>query len=868
MRRRKRHLEVSTFPFLAVLLCTMGALILLLLVLDRRAKIVALLQAKNEMAQLQAGKEQRDQARSHQQAEDERLAQERKAEWLKRSQELHALLAQEEQQVVGQIEEAADQLAAATIKLQTEAERAEQEKKLLQIAKARLVGTGQTVKAQQEAAANAEQQTAAAKRELERQAIELAQLEQTLAGMKALRERQKNTYSLVPYLGRRGDNRRPVYVECGDTAVIFHPDKVVLEGMGLTGPRLRAEVEKRIAQQRDKSPVQPGKDKSRPYLLMLVRPNGIVNYYRTQEALAGMDIDFGYEFIEPDWVLDFSAEDNDAAAQPWMTAAKLPAQLPVSAAPVPRPSEPGGGLGMTIGGASGRPPASPEPLSASPERQFGGNQSGTHSQGDGWGNGFGNGPTPASGGGGGFQPGTNGQPGTGNPGGGGAGSPNSASGQGGMNSQFGGFGNGGAWPGIGGGGGFQQGTSGQPGTGYPGGGGAGSPNGSSGPGGTNSPSGVKGNGGASPGTGGGGGFQPGTSGHPGTGYPGGGGAGSPNGPSGPGGTNSSSGGNGNGGAGPGTGGGGGFQLGTSGQPGTGYTDGASARSPNGASGSGGPGGGGNPGTATSGTPGSANGAQQGNGQGPSSGSSASNGATSQGGPGNGSQAGSGNGAGSAISSDGQATAGSPTPGDANSPAGGSGSSGGGGNGASPSGPPPKGGSGGDGNAAWQPAPAGGSPFPSGGGSGGSSTGSAPFGSGIGASIGQPIAASGKAVPAPPPLGRILGNRDWLIYLECNAEGLVVKQGNQKFSVELLAAPTKGEHPLVQAVRQMVARRQATIREGEPPYRPQLRFQVRTDGLRTYYLAYPLLDSLRLPMSRENVESPVTDLRGTRFGSKN
>ena len=489
MRRRKRHLEVSTFPFLAVLLCTMGSLILLLLVLDRRAKIVALLQAKSEMAQLQAGKDQRDQARSHQQAEDERLAQERKAEWLKRSQELHALLAQEEQQVVGQVQEAANQLTAATTKLQTEAEKAAQQKNLLQIAKARLAGTGQTVKAQQEVAANAEQQTAAAKRELERQAIELAQLEQTLVGMKALRERQKNTYSLVPYLGRRGDNRRPVYVECGDTAVIFHPDKVALEGLELTGPRLRAEVEKRITLQREKTPVQTGKDKSRPYLLMLVRPNGIVNYYRTQEALAGMDIDFGYEFIEPDWVLDFSAEGNDAAAQPWMTAAKLPAQLPVSATLATRPNELGGGLGLTINGTSGRP-------SASPERQFGGNPSGTGSQGDGWGNGFGNGAMPGSGGSGGFQRGTGGPAGGGFTGGGGTAASNGALVPGGSNSPSGGYGNGGAWPGTGAGGGFQQGTGGQPGTSYPGGGGTGSPNGASGPGGTTSQSGGYGNGGA------------------------------------------------------------------------------------------------------------------------------------------------------------------------------------------------------------------------------------------------------------------------------------------------------------------------------------------------------------------------------------
>ena len=41
MRRPRRRLEVSTFPFLAVLLCAMGSLILLLLVLDRRAKAAA-----------------------------------------------------------------------------------------------------------------------------------------------------------------------------------------------------------------------------------------------------------------------------------------------------------------------------------------------------------------------------------------------------------------------------------------------------------------------------------------------------------------------------------------------------------------------------------------------------------------------------------------------------------------------------------------------------------------------------------------------------------------------------------------------------------------------------------------------------------
>jgi hypothetical protein len=33
----------------------------------------------------------------------------------------------------------------------------------------------------------------------------------------------------------------------------------------------------------------------------------------------------------------------------------------------------------------------------------------------------------------------------------------------------------------------------------------------------------------------------------------------------------------------------------------------------------------------------------------------------------------------------------------------------------------------------------------------------------------------------------------------------------------------------------------------------IRFRVRPDGLRSYYLAYPALEALHVPMSRENLE---------------
>ena len=62
-----------------------------------------------------------------------------------------------------------------------------------------------------------------------------------------------------------------------------------------------------------------------------------------------------------------------------------------------------------------------------------------------------------------------------------------------------------------------------------------------------------------------------------------------------------------------------------------------------------------------------------------------------------------------------------------------------------------------------------------------------------------------------------------------------------------------KNPLEQAVRQLIDRRQATVQPGDFPYRPQIRFLIRPDGLQSYYLAYPVLAPLNVPMMRQNVE---------------
>src|SRR5947209_20376105 len=53
---RRKQLKPDTFPFLAVLPCTMGSLILLLMVLDRRARLAARARAEEAWARVEKEK--------------------------------------------------------------------------------------------------------------------------------------------------------------------------------------------------------------------------------------------------------------------------------------------------------------------------------------------------------------------------------------------------------------------------------------------------------------------------------------------------------------------------------------------------------------------------------------------------------------------------------------------------------------------------------------------------------------------------------------------------------------------------------------------------------------------------------------------
>ncbi len=107
-------------------------------------------------------------------------------------------------------------------------------------------------------------------------------------------------------------------------------------------------------------------------------------------------------------------------------------------------------------------------------------------------------------------------------------------------------------------------------------------------------------------------------------------------------------------------------------------------------------------------------------------------------------------------------------------------------------------------------------------------------------------------PARPRPIRLIGNRDWIIPIECRADGVVLRNAGQKFTTTSLTGGA--ENPLLLTLRQTIARRQATVRPGEPPYRPQLRFLIYPDGLKTYYTALSAVDPLGVTVTRQNVEA--------------
>lgn len=282
--RPRGTVGVSLFPFLAVLICTMGALILLLIVIARQAR-------------LQAAQTARAAAAEDAQQQEDFQAQRDMARW--RIEQLHGSRRQTESQLaearlhLGHIEDHARRLRDQLARLQATYRDLE-----------RLGSDGSRQRDQLE-------------RELARLQAEIAEAERRLADARRAARQRSRSYAVVPYHGPYQTRRRPIYIECGARTITVQPEGVVLSEEDFEGPMgpgnplaaaLRAAREYLLTHG-DFDPEQSGE----PYPLLLVRPDGIPAYYAARAAMKSWGSEFGYELIGADWTLDFRQPDQQLA---------------------------------------------------------------------------------------------------------------------------------------------------------------------------------------------------------------------------------------------------------------------------------------------------------------------------------------------------------------------------------------------------------------------------------------------------------------------------------------------------------------------------------------------------------------------------
>jgi hypothetical protein len=270
---------ISLFPFLAVLLCTMGSLLVVLVIFSRSAKqagIAAAEQARVEAAAAAAARR-----------EELELARDE--------------LGWRIDHVRGMRDRTAEDLAKARMQLAGTEENARQLADELD-ALARVI--------------EALEGTTAA--ETDGQAI--IDLERRLAEARAALDDAKEkladrppAYAVVPYEGANGTHRRPLYIECCIDGVFLQPEGIRLGPADFEGPpgpgnplasALRAARE-HIA----RNPGESGDPNVQPYPLLLVRPSGVMAYYAARESIQSWGSEFGYQFVDEEWTLNYPPRD-------------------------------------------------------------------------------------------------------------------------------------------------------------------------------------------------------------------------------------------------------------------------------------------------------------------------------------------------------------------------------------------------------------------------------------------------------------------------------------------------------------------------------------------------------------------------------
>ena len=301
-RRTRDNVGMNLFPFLAVLICTMGGLIILLVVMVQQARVRAIEgPAVNEVAQARVAQ----QTAEIEAINSQRLVEFQKSKVLAERQQAEiddykwqsSMLKQSYEQTVAAL---ADQRLALSHLESHARELSEQASRMQAEADLIAKNTSQDKDFQNEKQSDLDDlknQLASAQKEVDALRNEVAN--------------QSTKYSLVPYDGPNGTQRPPIYVECFANRVVLQPENVVLIGEDFQEPLtinnpLAAALRAKREFLMDQGLIQPGVE---PYPLLVVRPGAASSYAAARTAMKAWESEFGYELVEEDIELDYQVAD-------------------------------------------------------------------------------------------------------------------------------------------------------------------------------------------------------------------------------------------------------------------------------------------------------------------------------------------------------------------------------------------------------------------------------------------------------------------------------------------------------------------------------------------------------------------------------
>ena len=303
MARRHHNNSISLFPFLAVLVCAMGSLILLLLVMTRKmrqdqyveqtavvesaasevdaelaARIAALEKqissAERNLNSLQAN------AQAHRSSVDESQV---------RITDLEAELAQLQEKLKGTD---ADAVPVAESMAESRKLKAEEVALLRQLNE-----TEKRLLSKQQQLANAQDASNEASLALQEKHSDLLKLRDQVDEARSSLAKVSGTSTLLEFSNPTGTERTPIVVDVSGKGFEIYPNGIQITQADMEGfpvrdnPFLAAILT--IHQHRSKGSVTGA-----PYVLLLVRPDGALPFYGAQRILMESNIHYGYELLD------------------------------------------------------------------------------------------------------------------------------------------------------------------------------------------------------------------------------------------------------------------------------------------------------------------------------------------------------------------------------------------------------------------------------------------------------------------------------------------------------------------------------------------------------------------------------------------